>query len=669
MSMIINIAMVAFGLGFVIFLHELGHFALAKWNGVKVEKFSIGFGPTLLGFTKGETEYVIAAIPLGGFVKMLGEGPEEEASKSSDPRAFPNKSVGARMAIISAGVIMNLFLGLACFVYAYGQGMKERPAIFGTVMAGSPAYMAGIQPGDELVEMDGRTDLTFNAMRLHVSLSGEGQKLHFKVKRRGHDGLIPIDVEARREPNRDAPTIGISESAGLTLANPPFRTPVGLANDSTQPWSVLKVDDEIKSVSLSADANAEKIPVEDAQSLFTLLAKHEAVPLTFHLLRKPEAKSKESTGETVLSVTLPPNRFLDFGFRLTIEPISTIRPGSPADKAGFREGDRIVKVNGQADFDPVRLPSLCHDSAGSPMTFEVQRGTAGDSPLTLTVTPDETPPWTEFPIPGESLDVSGLGLAYPVRTLIAAVRPGSPADKAGLKVGNIINAMTYPPEPDDKGFFAKLFRWFGSKKKPTPVPFNEKSPNWPYAFQALQVILQPGESVLLKVNNADKPVSIAPEPDSTWYHPLRGLELQGLFAQTPPMSVSNALKRGFNDTIDNILSIYLMLRRLFQGRVGMGGLGGPILISQVAYQAAGQGMTDLIHFLGMLSINLAVLNFMPIPPLDGGQMVYLIAEKVRGRPLPDVALIAGTYVGIFLVLALMVFVLYQDVSRLVTMYF
>ena len=135
------------------------------------------------------------------------------------------------------------------------------------------------------------------------------------------------------------------------------------------------------------------------------------------------------------------------------------------------------------------------------------------------------------------------------------------------------------------------------------------------------------------------------------------------------MSVSNALKRGFNDTIDNILSIYLMLRRLFQGRVGMGGLGGPILISQVAYQAAGQGMTDLVHFLGMLSINLAVLNFMPIPPLDGGQMVYLIAEKVRGRPLPDVALIAGTYVGIFLVLALMVFVLYQDVSRLVTMYF
>ena len=102
---------VVFGLGFVIFIHELGHFLLAKWNGVKVEKFSIGFGPTLLGFRRGETEYVLAAIPLGGFVKMLGEGLEEEANKSTDPRSFTNKSVGARMAIISAGVIMNVHPG------------------------------------------------------------------------------------------------------------------------------------------------------------------------------------------------------------------------------------------------------------------------------------------------------------------------------------------------------------------------------------------------------------------------------------------------------------------------------------------------------------------------------------------------------------------------------
>ncbi len=83
------------GLGFVVFIHELGHFLLAKWNGVKVEKFSIGFGPTLFGFRRGETEYVLAALPLGGFVKMLGEGLDEQESTSTDPRAYSNKSVSA----------------------------------------------------------------------------------------------------------------------------------------------------------------------------------------------------------------------------------------------------------------------------------------------------------------------------------------------------------------------------------------------------------------------------------------------------------------------------------------------------------------------------------------------------------------------------------------------
>ena len=85
LNFLLNIAKVALGLGFVIFIHELGHFLLAKWNGVKVEKFSIGFGPTLFGWRRGETEYVLAALPLGGFVKMLGEGPEEQEQVDRSP--------------------------------------------------------------------------------------------------------------------------------------------------------------------------------------------------------------------------------------------------------------------------------------------------------------------------------------------------------------------------------------------------------------------------------------------------------------------------------------------------------------------------------------------------------------------------------------------------------
>ena len=118
------ILMVVLGLGFVIFIHELGHFAVAKWAGVKVEKFSIGFGPSLVGFQRGETYYSLSIIPLGGFVKMLGENPAEDGQDAIiDPRSYLNKPVGHRMAIISAGVIMNIITGLGFFAMAYRLGV------------------------------------------------------------------------------------------------------------------------------------------------------------------------------------------------------------------------------------------------------------------------------------------------------------------------------------------------------------------------------------------------------------------------------------------------------------------------------------------------------------------------------------------------------------------
>ena len=179
---------------------------------MKVEKFSIGFGPTLFGFRRGETEYVLAAIPLGGFVKMLGEGPEERArAKSTDPRAYPNKSVGARMAIISAGVIMNVILGLACFVYAYGHGMdaipgegRRRRARLARLRGGPAA------PATRSSRSTAGATSTSRTLILKVSLSGTGQVLHFGVQRPGprradRDG----HPAGPRGASRDHPTIGI----------------------------------------------------------------------------------------------------------------------------------------------------------------------------------------------------------------------------------------------------------------------------------------------------------------------------------------------------------------------------------------------------------------------------------------------------------------------------
>jgi regulator of sigma E protease len=656
-----NILKVALGLGFVIFLHELGHFLLAKWNGVKVEKFSIGFGPTLLGFRKGETEYVIAAVPLGGFVKMLGEGPEEEANKSTDPRAYPNKSVGARMAIISAGVIMNLILGLACFVYAYGQGMDEVPTIIGSVMAGAPAYEAGFQPGDEIVAIDGRRDLSFQTVTLKIRLSGQGQVLHFEVKRPGQDTPVPIDIEPRREGNAEVPGIGISPSSSLTVFG--FEPPAGVTDDLNSPRALLKPKDRVVAV---GPHGQEPSKVLDALDWNRKLSKYRDKDIDVVVERPTEG----STAVKTETVTLPPNRFVDFGFRLKIEPIKAIRGGSIAEKAGFRKGDTIVSVDGRDDFDPMHLPTDCYEKAGQEMTFEVVRPDPGGSGklVTIKVTPDDSPPWTEVAFPNEPLDVPGIGLAYPVRTRIESVREGSAADKAGLKPGNVITKMILPPPapPPKKAtsLWGRLTGWFGKKApKPTELTFDDKNPAWPTVFQSIQ--FRPREAVELVINNSNKPVSIVPEIVPKWYHPNRGEQFEILMEKLPPQAPAAALRRGFNDTIDNIMSIYAMFRSLAQSRVSPKNLGGPILIAQVAYNAAGEGLTDLIRFLGILSINLAVLNFLPIPPLDGGQMVFLFAEKIRGRPLPESALIAGTYLGLLLVLCLMAFVMFQDVQRLV----
>ncbi|WP_165227941.1 site-2 protease family protein [Aquisphaera insulae] len=649
-----NIAQVVLGLGFVIFFHELGHFLLAKWNGVKVEKFSIGFGPTLLGFTRGETEYVIAAIPLGGFVKMLGEGTEGEATKSTDPRAFPNKSVGARMAIISAGVIMNVFLGLACFVFAYGQGIFERPAKVGKVAAGSPAFAAGIRPGDEIVAIDGRREISFENLMLKVRLSGSGQLVRFEVKRSGRDEPLVMDIQPRREPGIDYPTIGVVPSWSLKAFR--YRRPAGSTGTATIPDGLREPDRESYEALVAVGPEGEApTPVADYQSYERILLRYADRPLV-HVFEHHETLEAPASGKS--EVILPPAHFVDFGFTLTTEPIAAIQKGSIADQAGFRIGDRIVQVDGRADFDPMRLPFDCARNAGKPMTFEVERGSGADvKRVTLTATPDDSPVWTVQTSPREPLDVPGLGLCYPIRAKIQSVRPESPAARAGLKAGDELTATRFPAlKPEGKDPSAKDA---GKAEEGETIPLEgDQSVAWPAIFSSIQFR---GGPVELFVNKGSSPVSVTAEPVADWYLPDRGLVFGDLIRKLPPQSIGPAIRRGWDDTVENMLSIYAMIRSLAQKRVGTKSVAGPARIAGIAYQAASSGLTDLIRFLGLISINLAVINFLPIPPLDGGQMAFLIAEKVRGKPLPESALTPLVVAGIVMILCLFVFVTYQDI--------
>ena len=146
---ILNVVKAGLGIGFIIFIHELGHFLAAKWCDVHVVTFSIGFGPAVPGcsFTRGETTYKLAILPIGGFVNMVGEGPEADEEEDY-PRSFKNKTVFQRMLIISAGVIMNVAFGMACFIGVYlTTGVTRKPAVVSQTSPGSPAWQNGLRAG------------------------------------------------------------------------------------------------------------------------------------------------------------------------------------------------------------------------------------------------------------------------------------------------------------------------------------------------------------------------------------------------------------------------------------------------------------------------------------------------------------------------------------------
>lgn len=146
-------------LGILIFIHELGHFLVAKYNGVGVLKFSLGFGPALFKKRIGETEYMISAIPLGGYVKMLGEDPsskDDELSPIDPAKSFSNKRLRARAAIVVAGPLFNLLLAIIIYIAIAWTGLPTFPPVIGSVLKGSPADTSGLRPGDRIISIQGQ---------------------------------------------------------------------------------------------------------------------------------------------------------------------------------------------------------------------------------------------------------------------------------------------------------------------------------------------------------------------------------------------------------------------------------------------------------------------------------------------------------------------------------
>lgn len=200
-------------LGALIFVHELGHFLVAKRAGVRVLKFSLGFGPKIISFTRGGTEYLLSAIPLGGYVKMLGEDPKEEVS---DPEgSFSAKSVGWRSLIILAGPGSNFLLAIVIFWIVYTFGVPTLATKVGEVMQGFPAHEAGVLAGDRITAIDGRPIEKWEELATHIHNS-PGRPVRLTVEREGNQFDLVVAPKATRQKN----LFGEEQEVGLLGISP-----------------------------------------------------------------------------------------------------------------------------------------------------------------------------------------------------------------------------------------------------------------------------------------------------------------------------------------------------------------------------------------------------------------------------------------------------------------
>ncbi|MCL4490338.1 MAG: RIP metalloprotease RseP [Nitrospirae bacterium] len=183
--------------GFLIFIHEFGHFVLAKINGVKVLKFSLGFGPKVVSKQIGETEYMLSAIPLGGYVKMLGEDAEEEGEPGDDERSYKNQSVLKRASIVFSGPLFNLLTAVVIFFFIFSTGVPTLLPVVGEVMPDTPAAKAMLLKGDRITEIDGVpvkqwTDMT------DIIHNSPNKSLALTVQRNAKPVTISITPESKK---------------------------------------------------------------------------------------------------------------------------------------------------------------------------------------------------------------------------------------------------------------------------------------------------------------------------------------------------------------------------------------------------------------------------------------------------------------------------------------
>jgi regulator of sigma E protease len=567
---------------------------------------------------------------------------------------------------------MNLIFACVFAAIAYSIGFRDTPCAVSQLLPGEPAWRADIHPGDRILAIGDHTSidgvpLRFRDLMSAVVLGNLKEGVRFQIERDGVADPFWIVVHpAERTADRLSPTVGVeSPRSTQLLAKHPVRN-----GSPTADLKQFKGGDKIVAVAGE--------PVDDYATLVRQLAHHPSDTLRVSVERTEAAAVDKPAGAVgqaqTIDIDVPPNPFNILGLSMKIGPITAVQDHSPAAEAGLEPGDVIAQVDGQPVGDPLTLSDRLAAKAGETVVLSIVRKAADGTlhPIEKSITP-RTPDWWDdpFPLTVPLQGAAAVGIAYRIENVIDAIAPGSPAETALLKgkdeAGSprklapgmtIVEAEFILPPAEKKAADSEAER---EQTTPPPMKFSNEKPNWP-AFHISVQEMPPGTRFKLTIDDGST-VELEPVAAADWFNPDRGLYMDAETVEVRARSFSQAIVMGVREARDSVGQVYRFLRHLGT-QISVRGLGGPFAIAQQAGAAASQGLPELLLFLTMLSANLAVINFLPIPILDGGHMVFLILEGILKRPVNERVVIAFHYAGFLFIISLMLFVLSLDIGRL-----
>lgn len=553
-------------IGILIFVHELGHFLFAKWMGVRVLTFSIGFGPKIWGFEHNGTSYQLSVFPLGGYVKMLGEDPTQDVPPEDQKDSLASKAVWQRFLIVFAGPLFNLLLPFPIFFFFGLSQSSVLPPVVGTVTKDGPAWVAGIRPGDKVVRLGSKSIDAWWQMQQHVS-DNPGKTMQVVIERDGKRiELKP--VTPKLEYDWISQELDIKREVGRLNVTPYFLKPiVAVVENSPASRAGLKTFDQV----LTIDGTTIKTELEFVKRLeaarkpvrLTLLREVRSEGAVFEWVRRevktitliPQSEAQQLTAagaDVALAATIR-KRFAGGwlrgqGIRSAEMFVRFVVPGSAAYKAGLRAGDEVLDLDGQ-----------------------------------------EYPRWALFRY---------RVFQKPHDNHRVTIRRGEQRLTLELK----LDARS---EKGELGSAQTVYR-FGAHNR----------------SEYVQVDLVPNQHRL-----------------------------------------TFAFRTSWRETMQATSMTVLALLRLFQGRISSKEIGGPILIYDIAGKTSERGWGYFFQVMVYISINLALINLLPIPLLDGGHIFFLLVEAVRRKPVSLRFREIAAYVGFSILIFLMVFAFKNDIER------